>query len=259
VPELVEVEAYRRLAERAVGRRISAVEAPDAWYLKGGLTTEAVGAALEDETVLAARRRGKLLLLDTSGPVVGLRFGMTGTLVLDGEAGVEELIYSSRRRDPAWDRFALEFTDRTRLVMSDPRRLGGVMLGPVEARLGPDAAGVTLAELRLALSGSRTALKARLLDQARVAGIGNLLVDEILWRAGLDPRRPAGGLNANEVRRLHRHVRSTVDQLAERGGSHTGDLMPARTGGGACPRDGAPLRRETVGGRTTWWCPAHQH
>ena len=258
VPELVEVEAYRRLAQRAVGRVIAAVEAPDSWYLKGGLTAEELGAALPGEKVTAARRRGKLLLLDTTGPALGLRFGMTGRLVLDGEAGVEELIYSSRRREPAWDRFALVFSDSTRLAVSDPRRLGGVLLDPVEAHLGPDAATISPAELRVALSGSRRALKARLLDQARVAGIGNLLVDEMLWRAGLDPRRPAGELDANELRRLHRHLRATVAELSERGGSHTGDLMPARLRGSLCPRDGAALARDTVGGRTTWWCPAHQ-
>ena len=259
MPELLEVEAYRRLAERAVGRVIEAVEAPDSWYLKGGLTAEALKEGLPGETVTAARRRGKLLLLDTTGPALGLRFGMTGRLVLDGEAGVEELVYSSRRREPAWDRFAMVFADSTRLAISDPRRLGGVLLDPVEARLGPDAASVTLAELRSALSGSRTALKARLMDQARVAGIGNLLADEMLWRAGLDPRRPAGELETNELRRLHRHLRATVSELSERGGSHTGDLMPARARGSHCPRDGAALARDTVGGRTTWWCPAHQH
>ena len=256
---MLEVEAYRRLAERAVGRVIAGVEAPDAWYLKGGLTAAEVAAALEAETVTGTRRRGKLLILDTTGPALGLRFGMTGRLVLDGEAGVDELIYSSARREPAWDRFALVFSDSTRLAVSDPRRLGGVLLDPIEARLGPDAGAITLAELRSALKGSRTALKARLLDQARVAGIGNLLADEMLWRAGLDPRRPAGDLDANELRRLHRHVRGTVAELAERGGSHMGDLMPARARGSHCPRDGAALARETVGGRTTWWCPAHQH
>ncbi|MDQ4097729.1 MAG: hypothetical protein M3144_07680 [Actinomycetota bacterium] len=96
------------------------------------------------------------------------------------------------------------------------------------------------------------------MDQARIAGVGNLVADEALWRAGLDPRRPAGSLDRAEVRRLHRHLRRTLDDLIARGGSHTGDLGPARRPGGFCPKDGAPLRRDTVGGRTTWWCPSHQ-
>ena len=96
------------------------------------------------------------------------------------------------------------------------------------------------------------------MDQARLAGVGNLLADETLWRAGLDPRRPAGSLTHSELRRLHRHLRAAVSDLISRGGSHAGDLMPARARGGVCPRDGSPLTRGTVGGRTTWWCPAHQ-
>jgi formamidopyrimidine-DNA glycosylase len=97
------------------------------------------------------------------------------------------------------------------------------------------------------------------MDQARVAGVGNLLADEILWRAGLDPERPAGSLTPNELRRLHRHLGPTIRRLLERGGSHTGDLQPHRAAGGTCPRDGEPLVRRTVGGRTTWSCPRHQH
>lgn len=114
------------------------------------------------------------------------------------------------------------------------------------------------AELRDVLAGSVAPLKARLMDQSRLAGIGNLLVDEILWRAGLDPARQAGSLDAPELRRLHHHLRATLGELGGRGGSHTGDLHPARQRGGVCPRDGAPLVRRPVGGRTTYSCPVHQ-
>jgi formamidopyrimidine-DNA glycosylase len=96
------------------------------------------------------------------------------------------------------------------------------------------------------------------MDQGRVAGIGNLIADETLYRAGLDPARPAGSLAPAELRRLHRALRATVSLLIERGGSHTGDLQQARRPGGTCPRDGTALLRRTVGGRTTWSCPRHQ-
>ena len=260
MPELPEVEAYRALAERALGRPVAAVDAPDAWFLKGGLDAAGVAAALAGRSFVAARRRGKLLLLDTSGggPTLGVRFGMSGRLVLDGVAGVDSLLYSGNRPDPAYERFAVRFADGGRLVVRDPRRLGGVALDPDEGRLGPDALAVSPAGLRAALAGSRAPLKAALLDQGRVAGVGNLIADEVLWRAGLDPRRPAGGLSGAELRRLHRHLRATLADLVERGGSHTGDLLPARQPGGTCPRDGAPRERGTVGGRTTWWCPVHQ-
>ena len=258
MPELLEVETYRRAAEPTVGRRIAAVRAPDDWYLKGDTTADELATVLPGRTVDAARRRGKLLLLDTDGPVLGLRFGMTGRLLVDGGAPIDGLEYSSARDDPAWDRFGLVFDDGGTLTIRDPRRLGGVELDPDEERLGPDAATVTLAPFRAVLAGSHAPLKARLMDQSRLAGLGNLLVDETLWRAGLAPGRSASSLDDAEVRRLHRHMRRTITVLGERGGSHTGDLQPARVRGGTCPRDGTELRRDQVGGRTTYWCPRHQ-
>ena len=246
------MEAYRRLAQRVVGRAVVGVDAPDPWYLKQGDPRALVG-----RTITAVRRVGKLLLLDTDGPTLGLRFGMTGRLVVDGTAGVDALLYSSNDDRPSFDRFALRLSAGA-LVVRDPRRLGGVFVDPDEDRLGPDALTLTASQLRAALAGSTAPLKARLMDQARVAGAGNLVADEVLWRARLDPARAAGNLTADESRRLARAVRSTVADLVARGGSHTGDLMAARRPGGRCPRDGATLVRRRVGGRTTWSCPACQ-
>ena len=255
---MIEVELYRRLADHTVGRRIAAVDAPDTWFLKGGLDPDTVAAALAGRTVTGTRRIGKLLLLDTDGPALGLRFGMTGRLFIDDIAGVDGLVYGSTRDVVAWDRFVLHFDVGGDLRMRDPRRLGGVLLDPDTTRLGPDAAAVTPAQLTRALGGSAAPLKARLMDQAHVAGLGNLLVDEILWRAGLDPRRAAGSLTPQERRRLHTHLRGTVADLTARGGSHLGRLQSARVRGSFCPRDGTPLVRSEVGGRTTYHCPRHQ-
>ena len=217
-----------------------------------------MAAALAGRRLEGARRIGKLLLVDTDGPTLGLRFGMTGRLLVDGVPGVDELRYASVRDVPAWDRFVLAFAEGGELRMRDPRRLGGVALDPDERALGFDAASVRPAQLEAVLAGSAAPLKARLMDQARLAGVGNLMADEVLSRAGLDPARPAGSLEPAEVRRLHRHLRGTVDDLLRRGGSHLGDLIPARGPGGTCPRDGTPLVRRTIGGRTTWSCPRHQ-
>ncbi len=265
VPELPEVESYRLLAETALGRTVARVEIRDPRYLRGDLPARRLSALLRGTTFTAARRRGKLLILDIAAPDgapsphrLGLRFGMTGRLAVDGRMGVGDLLYSPVRTDPAWDRFALRFADGGRLVMHDPRLLGGVSLDPDEDALGPDATTITPRELSAALEGSAVALKARLLDQARVAGIGNLIADELLWRAALSPGRRAGSLTSDEVRRLHRQLRRTLTLLTDRGGSHTGDLMDFRQPGGRCPKDGAELRRSTVGGRTSWWCPHHQ-
>src|SRR3954449_1328439 len=202
MPELAEVEKYRRLAEEAaLGREIASVYAPDSWYLKGGLTSRAVKAALRGRSFTGARRIGKQLLLDTSdeGPVLGLHFGMAGRLLVDGRAAITDLWWASNEELEKWDRFAVRFADGGDLRMRDSRRLGGVTLDPRESKLGPDALTVTLAQLRTALGKSTAPLKARLMDQSRLAGVGNLAADEALWRAGLDPRREAGAHEAQEI------------------------------------------------------------
>ena len=259
MPELLEVETYRLLAVAALDRAIAEVSSPDAWYLKGAASASTLRRALVGYRFADARRIGKLLLLDVdAGPTVGIRFGMTGTLVVDDRAGVDQMQYAPKRRDPVWDRWKVRFTDGGSLVVHDPRRLGGVLLDPDVSGLGPDALSITPAELAGMLRGSRAPLKARLLDQSRVAGIGNLIADELLWRSALAPLRPSDSLTPNEVRRLHRHLGRTLDDLTRDGGSHTGQLMDERRPGGRCPRDGCELIRSTVGGRTSWWCPDHQ-
>jgi formamidopyrimidine-DNA glycosylase len=261
VPELPEVEAARALIEKAaLGRTIETVHAPDAWYLKRGLTAGALEVALPGRSLTDARRRGKLMLLDTSddGPVLGLHLGMSGRVLVDGDAAGDPLLYASNEHVAEWVRFAVRFEDGGSLGIRDPRRLGAVELDPDEDRLGPDARTLTGAQLNHVVTRSRAPLKAVLMDQARIAGLGNLLVDELLWRAGLDPARAANSLDTNERRRLHRAIRRTVDLTLERGGAHTGDLMPQRFPGGVCPKDGTPLARRTVGGRTTYSCPQHQ-
>lgn len=256
MPELIEIETYRQQADAVVGRTIVAVPVLDPLATRD-LDPAEVRAAVVGHRVVATDRIGKLLLLETDGPTIGLRFGMTGRLLVDGDADIERLEYGGHRDDPAWDRTIVEF-DVGELRVRDPRRLGRVQLDPDTARLGPDAATITTAQLRVALGTSSAPLKARLLDQARVAGLGNLLVDETLWRAGLDPARVAGSIDAGEERRLAGAIRQTVAELTRRGGSHTGDLQVARRRGASCPRDGAPLQRRTIGGRTTYSCPVHQ-
>jgi formamidopyrimidine-DNA glycosylase len=265
VPEIIEIELYRRSLGGIVGRQVAAVHAPDAWYLKHGVEAGELRAALVGRVVVDVRRRGKLLLVDLADDagsvadvVLGLRFGMTGRPILDGGLAPLTLEYSSGRDDRIWDRFALDFTDGGQLRINDPRRLGGVELEPDEGRLGPDAFTITRAELRRALQ-SRAPLKAVLLDQQRIAGIGNMIADECCWRAGIDPARPAGSLTDAEVARLHRALRAALAAMLAAGGSHRGRLeVGLRVRGAVCPKDGTPLQRRTIGGRTTYSCPGHQ-
>ena len=261
MPEMLEAETARALiAQRALHREIAKVYAPDAWFLKRGLTAPAVRAALKGRALVDARRRGKLLLVDTDrdGPTLAMHLGMSGRILVDDEAAGDPLLYAANGDNPAWRRFGLTFVDGGSLYLRDPRRLGAVELDPDEDRLGPDASTVRLAYVRALLSRSRAPVKAVLMDQSRIAGLGNLLTDEVLFRAGVDPARPADSLRDDEQRGVARAISVTVRTLTARGGSHTGDHMIARVPGSHCPRDGAPMLRRTVGGRTTYSCSLHQ-
>lgn len=259
MPEGVEIELYRRAIEPVVGRSVSAVVADDDWFLKGGISQADVIDALVGHSVEAVRRKGKLLLLDMSNGVrLGLRFGMTGRPIVDSVMAIDDLEYASNDYRPEWDRFSMVFGADGDLRLQDPRRLGGVELDPDEDALGVDAFAATLGDLRKRVLVGEVALKARLMDQQRLAGVGNLIADETLWRAGLDPARAAGGLDDAEERKLHRHLRNVLRGFLANGGSHTGRLQPARVRGGRCPKDGAALLRRQVGGRTTFSCPVHQ-
>lgn len=279
MPELIEVEIYRRTATQVLGRTIAEVEVIDPFALRhdpAGRSGADVIAAVVGTNVVGARRHGKLLMLDLArsaadragssessdsdgvDAVLGLRFGMTGRLLVDGRAGIGELLYSSDRDDPAWDRFRVRFADGGTLSVRDPRRLGTVELDPDLGPLGVDATALTPGELRRVLAGSASAVKARLLDQHAICGIGNLLADEILWRAGIAPNARSSSISAQRSGRLHNAVVDSLRELTERGGSHLGDVMEARQPGGRCPRDGTAMRVATIGGRTSWWCPKHQ-
>jgi formamidopyrimidine-DNA glycosylase len=158
-----------------------------------------------------------------------------------------------------WDRWAVRLDDGRLVRLHDPRRLGRVRLDPDVSRLGPDVLSLRRADLAVALAGRRAPVKAILLDQTVIAGLGNLLADEVLWWAALSPRRPAGGLTAGEVGTLAQAIRRRLPIMLRRGGSHTGELSPeVRSHPGPCRRDGTALVRATIGGRTTLWCPSHQ-
>jgi formamidopyrimidine-DNA glycosylase len=181
------------------------------------------------------------------GPTLGLHLGMAGRIVVDDPATPHR-----------WDRFTVRFEDGGSLALRDRRRLGRVVLHPQLARVGPDAEEVTRPDFRRRVGRGRAPLKARIMDQSTISGVGNLLADEALWRARLSPRREAGSLSVEELDELRRQLRSATRRAIRRGGAHTGDLIPQRHHGGICPRCGAALERGTVGGRTTWWCPVDQ-
>jgi formamidopyrimidine-DNA glycosylase len=249
MPELPEAERAREQIERALGRRVATVDDTDTYVCRPHAPGE-LAAALTGRTLTAAGRQGKFLWVETDGgdgPVLGLHLGMAGKILIDEPPATNP-----------WDRFSLEFEGGGRLALRDRRRLGRAVLEPDHSHLGPDAGLVGAAEFARRVGGGRAPLKARLLDQGRVSGIGNLLADEVLWRARLSPRRPAGDLTRTELNRLHRHLRAGIDDAVRLGGVHTGRFVRHRGADGSCPICATPLHRATIGGRTTYWCPKHQ-
>jgi formamidopyrimidine-DNA glycosylase len=258
MPELPEVERARALIERrALGRRIGGVDDSDTYICRPHAPGEIAGALVGTELV-SAGRRGKTMWCETdAGPVLGLHLGMAGRIVVD-DASEGDPVRGPASGNPAWERFTLEFEDGGRLVLFDKRRLGRAILDPDLSGLGPDAMDITRAQFRERVGRGEAPLKARIMDQSVVAGIGNLLADEALWQAAQPPLRPAGDLDEAELDDLRRVVRAATGRATARGGVHTGVVIPHRRHDGSCPRCGAPMVRATVGGRTTWWCQAEQ-
>jgi formamidopyrimidine-DNA glycosylase len=247
MPELPEAERARQQLDRIIGREIVAVDDRDTYVCRPHAPGE-IAAALVGHRITATHRRGKFLWVETDGgPDLGLHLGMAGRIAVD-----------ETEAPRAWDRFVLEFADGGRMALRDKRRLGRAVLSPDFSHVGPDAAEIDRDTFRTRFGRGSGPLKARLLDQGVVAGVGNLLADEILWRARMHPLRPANELSTAELDALRRSIRAAMRDAIRLGGAHTGHLIPHRVRGGRCPRDKTELERATIGGRTTFWCPTCQ-
>ena len=277
VPELPEVESARATIERgALDRRIADVDDADTYECRPHAPGE-IRAALVGRSLTGAFRQGKTMWCETSGigraktpgPVLGLHLGMSGRIVITGADGAADeggdwlggrygTVAEQTHPKPEWDRFTLTFADGGSLRLFDKRRLGRVRLDPDLGALGPDAEKIRVAEFRERIGRGTAPVKARLLDQSVIAGVGNLLADETLWQAEIDPRRRVDQLSADELTGLHRSLRQATKAAIRNGGVHTGTIISHRHDGDHCPRCGAEMSRATVGGRTTWWCPQEQ-
>jgi formamidopyrimidine-DNA glycosylase len=273
MPELPEVESVRRQLEPAlVGRRFQRVRIDDPRLVRPYEPAE-VAAELEGESVASVERRGKYLVVRfESGRILLIHLRMTGSLLHAPNGSL---------RDDPHRRAVVSLDDGSDVAYRDVRRFGTwLLLEPGEAdpylsaRVGdePLDALFTAARLGERLAGRRTSLKAALLDQRTLAGMGNIYADEALWRARLHPLRLAAGLDRAELRRLHRGIRAALEHGLARQGSTLRDYrLPDGSGGSMqgefrvygrrdepCDRCGTPIARTRVAGRTTWYCPSCQ-
>jgi formamidopyrimidine-DNA glycosylase len=272
VPELPEVESVRaRLEPVLTGRRFERVEINDTRLVRPYEPAE-VAAELEGERVEAVERRGKYLIVRfESGRVLLIHLRMTGSL----------RHATSGLRDDPHRRAVVRLDNGSDVTYRDVRRFGTWLLlepGELEpyltAKLGdePLDALFTAARLGELLEKRRAPIKAALLDQRTLAGMGNIYVDEALWRARIHPLRPAESLDKDELRRLHRAVRASLEAgLARQGstlrdyrlpdgasGSMQHEFKVYGRGGEPCDRCGTPIAKSRVGGRGTWFCPTCQ-
>jgi formamidopyrimidine-DNA glycosylase len=274
VPELPEVEIVRRRLEPVlVGRRFDRVEILDPRLTRPEDPLE-VAVELVGERVEAVDRRGKYVVVRfESGRALLIHLRMTGSLLHVAGDGLPEA-------DPH-RRAVVRLDDGSDVIYRDVRRFGTWLLAePGEAepyldvRLGrePLAQAFTAERLGEALADRRAPVKATILDQRRLAGVGNIYADEALWRAQIHPLRPAGELDEDELRALHRGIRAALRAGISRQGATLRDYRTPDGGSGRmqnefkvygregepCERCGRPIEKTRAAGRGTWFCPGCQ-
>src|SRR4051812_22739030 len=265
MPELPEVETVRRTLEPVLtGRTLHRVTISDA-RLTRPYDPVHIAAELQGERVAEVDRRGKYLILRfASGRALLVHLRMTGSFHIDEEASHERAVTT--------------LDDKRRVSYRDVRRFGTwLLLEPSEvqpyldAKVGdePFDALFTVARLGERIATRKAPIKAALLDQRTLAGLGNIYTDEALWWARINPLRPAESLERDEVRRLHRAIRRALERGIARQGADLGDGVyrggrmqkEFKVYGRAdepCDRCGTPIAKMRVGGRGTCFCPECQ-
>jgi formamidopyrimidine-DNA glycosylase len=265
MPELPDVEIYRRrLEEHAMKRSFTEARIFDERLLDQ-VTARQLKQALVSHRIVATKRHGKCLLVELDdGSLLTLHFGMTGDIVPLREG--QDL--------PRYTVLQLLFNDRTGIAITSRRKLGHIGLTKnmevftKSQGLGVDALDPALdrTSFRAALGSARSAIKSALMDQSKLCGIGNIYSDEILFQAGLNPRKQVGNLDASEIDGLFKTVRRVLQEAIRRGvlsegfeGAVPGGwLLAHRERGGRCPRCGEVLQTSNIAGRTAYFCASCQ-
>jgi formamidopyrimidine-DNA glycosylase len=280
MPELPEVETVCRVMRHAlVGKRITRVDVVPDPIVFSRVAPATIEAALLRRTVSSVGRRGKFfwLTLTGAGPTVFGHLGMSGWVRAVGIQGTRlhghgDAPFDDEQGRPRFLKLGVYTRGGSGIVLTDPRRLGRVWLSaspetdPRVQRLGRDAFDdlPSVTELLAMFGRRRIPIKAVLLDQSALAGIGNWIADEVLYQSRIAPKRSAASLTKKEVATLRRVIRSVLTRAVKVGADHRhfpeSWLFEHRWGGkrGADRIAGQAIVREEVGGRTTAWVPARQ-
>jgi formamidopyrimidine-DNA glycosylase len=259
MPELPEVELYcRYFARHALHQRVAAVRVLDERIL--GVRKAALIRAVAGQNFDRVRRHGKHLFAGIGSSWLHIHFGMSGDLYW----------YRDDAEQPRFARVVFDFDDGARLAYDDMRLFGVVDVTPdpdtfiAEHRLGPDPldAAFRLSVFRKIVAKRRGAVKSLLLSQDIIAGMGNLYVDETLYRASVHPRRAVDKLSDAEVKSIFTCMRAILKEaiaFKSRGGDYPGRwLTQHREEGDPCPTCRGTIQRTVVFGRTTYFCGKHQ-
>lgn len=256
MPELPEVETFKRyLDSTSLHQRITNVDVRDAYVLKR-VSARQLARQLTRRRFESSHRHGKHLFVRARNELwLRLHFGMTGWLQY----------LKSDEETPTTARVLFNFANNRRLAFDDQRKFGEVeLIKDVDEFLqrrgiGPDALDVGLSQFKAILGKHRGAVKAILLNQQLIAGIGNLYADEILFRAHMHPATDAAGLSDKDLARLFRAMRYVLEKAivlkTDFNRLPKSWLLPHRGKAGRCPRCGRALQSATIGGRTSWFCP----
>ncbi len=257
MPELPDVETYRRyLASNVLHRKILGVEVKDRLILR---SSEKSIRSIKENRFKDTARHGKHCFLELSrGGFLALHFGMTG--------GVE--YRESGKPNSEHVRLIISFSGGGTLAFIDMRRLGRIRVAKsmqdfiTKSGLGPDALSVGRKDFEKIIRSWKKMIKALLMDQRQIAGLGNIYCDEILYHSGTNPRKRASKLDSSEIDSIYNSMKKVLKTAIQKQADP--DRMPAnyllrrRQRGASCGLDGGKIDRVKVGGRSTYYCTTHQ-
>jgi formamidopyrimidine-DNA glycosylase len=261
MPELPDVEIFRRYLEaQGLHRQVHHVEVRHSRILRK-ISESDLQRELRGQSMVATRRHGKHLLVKLSGGKwLAIHFGLDGSFFFHGPGD----------HAPTHARLIWTFTDNNHLAYVSRRMLGGIeLIDDPDRFISGHALGADILSeefeaeaFRKALADKRRTVKAALMDQETMAGIGNIYSDEILFQAGIHPQRPISALSAEETANLYRVMKevlqTAIDNQADPGRFPASYLTRIRRKGSRCPKCGGSIEQRKIGGRTSYFCPRCQ-